>query len=175
MNGFSAASLVAVAGLALIPACLAQQSQGAENQEAQPPQRQPAPQTESKDGDLIIHSVFGRGFGKVFKQEMILEKGSYVPGTKQAEYGKPFWVAHLAGSANIVRVQGHSADIQKKIEEWANLRPDKPVKVIAYETISADGEPGLTAEVKNGEGKIPIGGGLGWNAAPRLIVFDLLP
>jgi hypothetical protein len=128
---------------------------------------------EKQDTGIRIESAMGKGFGKVFKQELVFEQGLYEPGTMAAESGKPFWTAHLTGSSHSIEVQGRTADAQKKVEDWARLHPGAPVRALAYETVVAGGVPELTPETAHDN--VPIWQGQGWSAGPKLIVFDLIP
>lgn len=108
----------------------------------------------SESNDLVVKSYFGKGFGRLITEKVILKSDN--PSTsvsKQTIEVKP-WHAfkpdgdqNIAGGDSGIIVRYFTKNLESEVEKNPKIRLGQAVTVIGYETIYVNGEPSLSSEV----------------------------
>lgn len=114
---------------------------------------------------LKFSSYFGKGFGVMIAEEVIIRKLVPPPDVKKQD---PSWRAYkVAGNGSPqegpgIEVVFFTTEVKQEYDELAKTAPAGRLKVIGYESILADGEASLTPEVHHED--VELITSTGWNA-----------
>ncbi|BCU75352.1 hypothetical protein [Luteolibacter sp. LG18] len=124
--------------------------------------------------DIKVTSYFGNGFGKCFETTLVVKKLPLGPAGSKLAASPPQWFAFRLDDTDFkerVGVSFFGDGARRRFDSVVGTETSTKVKVIAFESIQADGVPDFSGISQKDTGRLIVAG-TGWSVKRVLVVMD---